>query len=158
MASKYSCLADYTINALVRRKDVDQCARDEVEEEVPTPSDTPTSINHTNEDDPTQPLTKDQTGSPSPSSSPKPAKLKRHMAFRDVLAYGVAAVVGAGIYSVIGSASQIAGPAISISFLIGALAGLLTGLAYAEFASRVPAAGSAYTYTYATFGELVAFV
>src|SRR6185369_4020982 len=70
-----------------------------------------------------------------------------------------AVVVGAGIFTVTAStAGNITGPAISVSFIIAAIACGLAALCYAEFASTVPVAGSAYTFSYATFGEFVAWV
>ena len=68
-------------------------------------------------------------------------------------------VIGAGIFTITAStAGNIAGPAISVSFVIAAIACGLAALCYAEFASTVPVAGSAYTFSYATFGEFIAWI
>ena len=82
------------------------------------------------------------------------AKLKRSLKLLDIIFYGVGCSVGAGIYSLVGIGAMLAGPAITISFAICGVACCFTSLAYAEFAARVPLAGSAYTFTYVTFGEL----
>src|SRR3569623_499301 len=71
---------------------------------------------------------------------------------------GIAAVVGAGIFSTIGEAAYQGGPGVSILFVITAITCGFSALCYAEFASRIPVAGSAYTYAYATFGELIAWI
>jgi APA family basic amino acid/polyamine antiporter len=71
---------------------------------------------------------------------------------------GIAAVVGAGIFSTIGEASFYGGPGVSILFIITAVTCGFSALCYAEFASRIPVAGSAYTYAYASFGELIAWI
>src|SRR5437764_7184959 len=72
---------------------------------------------------------------------------------------GIGVIIGTGIFVLTGEAAgTIAGPAISISFAVAALVCLLAGLCYAEFASVVPAAGSAYTFSYASLGELVAWI
>jgi APA family basic amino acid/polyamine antiporter len=77
----------------------------------------------------------------------------------DLLALGVGAIIGAGIFVLTGSAAaQYAGPAITISFMIAAVACAFAGLCYAEFASLIPVAGSAYTYGYASLGELIAWI
>ncbi len=70
----------------------------------------------------------------------------------DLLAYGVGSTVGAGIYSVIAVAVALSGPSVTISFLVCCLACICTGLVYAEFAVRIPQAGSAYTFAYTSFG------
>lgn len=77
---------------------------------------------------------------------------------RDITFMGVAAVIGGGIFSTIGTAAFQGGPGVIILFLITALTCGFTALCYAEFASRVPVSGSAYTYSYVTFGEIVAWV
>src|SRR5881397_954004 len=91
-------------------------------------------------------------------------QLKRALGPVQLTALGVGAAIGAGIFSSIGSAVAGgpdhvgAGPAIIISFVLVAIACALAGVCYAEFASMVPTAGSAYTYAYETLGELVAWI
>src|SRR5438552_9245882 len=91
-------------------------------------------------------------------------RLKRALGPVQLTALGVGAAVGAGIFASIGSAVAGgadhvgAGPAIIISFVLVAFACALAGFCYAEFASMVPTAGSAYTYAYATLGELIAWI
>ena len=80
--------------------------------------------------------------------------LKRTLHLHDLIFYGVGCSVGAGIYSLVGIGANLAGPSIALSFLLCGVACCFTSLAYAEFAARVPLAGSAYTFTYVTFGEL----
>lgn len=77
---------------------------------------------------------------------------------RDLTFMGIAAVVGAGIFSTIGTAASNGGPGISLLFVITAITCGFSALCYAEFASRVPIAGSAYTYAYVSFGEIVAWI
>ncbi|MBC9915423.1 amino acid permease [Chitinophaga varians] len=77
---------------------------------------------------------------------------------KDLTAMGIAAVIGAGIFSTIGEASFHGGPGVSLLFVITAITCGFSALCYAEFASRVPVSGSAYTYSYVTFGELAAWV
>lgn len=84
--------------------------------------------------------------------------LNKVLGVRDLTFLGIAAVVGAGIFSTIGSAAYEGGPGISILFIITAITCGFSALCYAEFASRVPVSGSAYTYSYVTFGELVAWI
>lgn len=84
--------------------------------------------------------------------------LKRILGVRDLTSMGIAAVIGAGIFSTIGQAAYNGGPGVVFLFIITAVTCGFTALCYAEFASRVPVAGSAYTYSYVTFGELVAWV
>ncbi|MCH9667383.1 MAG: amino acid permease [Actinomycetia bacterium] len=86
-------------------------------------------------------------------------RLRKDLTWWDLTVFGVAVVIGAGIFTVTAStAGNITGPAISISFVIAAIACGLAALCYAEFASTVPVAGSAYTFSYATFGEFVAWI
>lgn len=84
--------------------------------------------------------------------------LKKILNVRDLTFMGIAAVVGAGIFSTIGTAAFNGGPGISLLFVITAITCGFSALCYAEFASRVPIAGSAYTYAYVSFGELVAWI
>ena len=85
--------------------------------------------------------------------------LKRRLTALDLVVFGVGVVIGAGIFTVTGrAAQQFAGPAVIISFLIAALVCALAAMCYAEFASTVPVSGSAYTFSYATLGEFVAWI
>ena len=86
------------------------------------------------------------------------SQLKKVLNVRDLTLMGIAAVVGAGIFSTIGEASFYGGPAVSLLFVITAITCGFSALCYAEFASRIPVAGSAYTYAYASFGELIAWI
>jgi APA family basic amino acid/polyamine antiporter len=86
-------------------------------------------------------------------------RLKRTLSALNLVALGVGAIIGAGIFVLTGHAAAAnAGPAVSLSFVIGAVACAFAGLCYAEMASTVPISGSAYTYAYATLGELVAWI
>lgn len=85
-------------------------------------------------------------------------QLKRNLNVRDLTALGIAAIIGAGIFSTIGTAAFHGGPAVSLLFVFTALACGFSALCYAEFASRIPISGSAYTYAYASFGELIAWI
>ena len=84
--------------------------------------------------------------------------LKKILKVRDLTAMGIAAIVGAGIFSTIGNASFEGGPGVSILFVLTAICCGFSALCYAEFASRIPVSGSAYTYAYASFGELIAWI
>jgi APA family basic amino acid/polyamine antiporter len=84
--------------------------------------------------------------------------LKKELKVKDLTLMGIAAVVGAGIFSTIGEASFNGGPGVTILFIITAVTCGFSAMCYAEFASRIPVAGSAYTYAYATFGELIAWI
>src|SRR6267378_3754152 len=84
--------------------------------------------------------------------------LKKILGVTDLTAMGIAAVIGAGIFSTIGQAAYNGGPGVIFLFMIIAVTCGFTALCYAEFASRVPVAGSAYTYSYVTIGEVVAWV
>jgi APA family basic amino acid/polyamine antiporter len=86
------------------------------------------------------------------------SELKRVIGVLDLTALGVGAIVGTGIFVVIGEAASDAGPAVVVAFALAAVSCLFSALAYAELASTIPVSGSAYTYTYATLGEIVAFV
>ncbi|MFA7615969.1 MAG: amino acid permease [Weeksellaceae bacterium] len=84
--------------------------------------------------------------------------LNRVLSVRDLTFMGIAAVVGAGIFSTIGSAAYNGGPGVSTLFIITAITCGFSALCYAEFASRIPVAGSAYTYSYVAFGEVIAWI
>ncbi|WP_118196524.1 APC family permease [Albibacterium indicum] len=84
--------------------------------------------------------------------------LKKVLSVKDLTFMGIAAVVGAGIFSTIGSAAYNGGPGVSTLFIITAITCGFTALCYAEFASRIPVSGSAYTYSYVAFGELAAWI
>lgn len=84
--------------------------------------------------------------------------LKKVLKVRDLTAMGIAAVVGAGIFSTIGNAAFAGGPGVSLLFILTAVCCGFSALCYAEFASRIPVSGSAYTYAYASFGELIAWI
>lgn len=84
--------------------------------------------------------------------------LGKHLSARDLTAFGIAAIVGAGIFSTIGKASFDGGPAVIFLFLFTAIACSFAAFAYAEFASMVPVSGSAYTYSYVAFGEIIAWI
>lgn len=83
--------------------------------------------------------------------------LKRILGVKDLTLFGVAAIIGAGIFSTIGRAAFNGGPAVSLLFVFVAIACVFTALCYAQFASMISTSGSAYTYTYATLGELFAW-
>ncbi len=85
--------------------------------------------------------------------------LKKTLSAGALIALGIGAIIGAGLFSITGmAAANYAGPGIMISFIIAALGCAFAGLCYAEFASMIPVAGSAYTYSYATMGEFVAWI
>jgi len=84
--------------------------------------------------------------------------MKRTLRVRDLTAMGIAAVIGAGIFSTIGNAAAAGGPAVSLLFVFTAVACGFSALCYAQFASLLPISGSAYTYAYASFGELIAWI
>jgi APA family basic amino acid/polyamine antiporter len=85
--------------------------------------------------------------------------LKRTLSALHLVALGIGGIIGAGIFVLTGQAAAAnAGPAITLSFALGAVACAFAGLCYAEMASAVPVSGSAYTYTYATIGEFVAWI
>ncbi len=92
------------------------------------------------------------------ASANKEHDLQKNLQLRDLVAFGIAAVVGAGIFSTIGNASYNGGPAVIFLFIFTAIACLFSALCYAEFASCIPLSGSAYTYAYTTFGELIAWI
>lgn len=84
--------------------------------------------------------------------------LGKHLGARDLTAFGIAAIIGAGIFSTIGNASASGGPGVVLLFIFTAIACSFAAFAYAEFASLVPVSGSAYTYSYVAFGELIAWI
>src|SRR5262245_20082992 len=86
-------------------------------------------------------------------------ELKRVLGRLDLTALGIGAIIGTGIFVLTGQAAAMhAGPAIVLSMVVAGLVSTLAALCYAEFASTVPVAGSAYTYGYATLGELIAWI
>jgi APA family basic amino acid/polyamine antiporter len=93
------------------------------------------------------------------SDSTDKLSLKKSLGATQLVALGIGAIIGAGLFSITGGAAAYqAGPAITISFVIAALGCCFAGLCYAEFASMIPVAGSAYTYSYATMGEFIAWI
>lgn len=86
------------------------------------------------------------------------AHLRRTLKLRDLTLMGIAAIIGAGIFAMIGGAANRGGPAVIFLFIFTAVACAFSALCYAEFASRIPVAGSAYTYAYASFGEFFAWI
>jgi amino acid transporter len=84
--------------------------------------------------------------------------LKQTLSLRDLTSLGIAAIIGAGIFSTIGNASASGGPAVILLFIFIAIACSFSAMSYAEFASTIPISGSAYTYAYAAFGELIAWI
>src|SRR5258708_18587209 len=84
--------------------------------------------------------------------------LKRTLGVFQLTALGVGAIIGAGIFVMVGLGAQYAGPGLSLSFVLSGLGCAFAGLCYAEFAAMIPLAGSAYTYAYATLGELLAWI
>ncbi len=92
------------------------------------------------------------------SSDPNQGELNRVLGTWDIVFFGIAAIIGAGSFSSLGEAIFRGGPGVIILYLICGFACAFTAICYAEFASRIPTAGSAYTYAYASFGELIAWV
>jgi len=85
--------------------------------------------------------------------------LKRTLTAWSLIALGIGAIIGAGLFvRTAAAAGGHAGPAVTLSFIIAALGCAFAGLCYAEFAAMIPIAGSAYTYSYATMGEIVAWI
>src|SRR3954462_1407354 len=84
--------------------------------------------------------------------------LRRSLGTFDLTMLGIAAIIGAGIFAMVGQASYNGGPGVILLFLFAAIACGFAALCYAEFASKIPIAGSAYTYAYASFGELLAWI
>jgi basic amino acid/polyamine antiporter, APA family len=85
-------------------------------------------------------------------------RMKKNLNVRDLTGFGIAAIIGAGIFSTIGGAAASGGPAVSLLFVFTAIACGFSALCYAQFASSIPISGSAYTYAYASFGELIAWI
>src|SRR5204863_3075103 len=87
------------------------------------------------------------------------AGLKRTLGPFDLIGLGIGAIIGAGLFvRTAAAAANNAGPSVTIGFIVAAVGSAFAGLCYAEFASMIPIAGSAYTYSYATMGELVAWI
>lgn len=86
------------------------------------------------------------------------AALRKHLGVRDLVALGIAAIIGAGIFTTIGRASADGGPGVIFLFIFTAFACGFAAFAYAEFSSMVPVSGSAYTYSYVAFGEIMAWI
>lgn len=84
--------------------------------------------------------------------------LRRSLGVFDLTLMGIAAIIGAGIFAMVGKASYNGGPAVALLFVFTAVACAFSALCYAEFASRIPVAGSAYTYAYASMGEFIAWI
>lgn len=95
---------------------------------------------------------------PGQPGEPTVMALRRSLGTFDLTMLGIAAIIGAGIFGMVGQASYKGGPAVIILFTFAAIACGFSALCYAEFASKIPIAGSAYTYAYASFGELVAWI
>ena len=94
---------------------------------------------------------------PSPEAIPEEHRLKKSLTWVHLIFLGVGAIVGTGILVLIGTAAGKAGPAMMLSFVIAGAICACAALAYAEVATMIPASGSAYTYTYVVFGELLAW-
>ena len=86
------------------------------------------------------------------------SKLKKSVGVLDLTALGIGAIIGTGIFVIIGEAIGDSGPAIVLSFLLAGITCIFSALSYSELASAIPVSGSAYTYAYATLGELIAFI
>src|SRR5262245_13423699 len=85
--------------------------------------------------------------------------LKRSLGAMDLVLLGIGAIIGTGIFVLTGRAAAVnAGPAVPLSFVVAGIASGFAGLCYAEMASMIPIAGSAYTYAYATMGELIGWI
>ncbi|MGH3099567.1 MAG: amino acid permease, partial [Thermoleophilia bacterium] len=88
----------------------------------------------------------------------KEHELRRAVGALDLTALGLGAIIGTGIFVIIGEAIGTAGPSIVLSFIIAGVTCMFSALAFAELASSIPVSGSAYTYSYATLGELAAWI
>src|SRR5450755_5094754 len=87
------------------------------------------------------------------------AGLKRTLGAGSLIALGIGAIIGAGLFVRTAAASgEAAGPAVTLSFIVAAIGCTFAGICYAEFAAMIPIAGSAYTYSYVTMGELIAWI
>ena len=105
-----------------------------------------------------EPAVRDQVGRRC-APTPEGHGLKRTLGAMDLVLLGIGAIIGAGIFVLTGrAAADYAGPAVALSFVVAGIACGFAGLCYAEMASMIPIAGSAYTYSYATMGELVAWI
>ena len=92
-------------------------------------------------------------------SSDSEKGLKRTLTAFNLIALGIGAIIGAGLFvRTAAAAANCAGPSVTLGFVIAAIGCAFAGLCYAEFASMIPIAGSAYTYSYATMGEFVAWI
>src|SRR5262245_66499790 len=86
-------------------------------------------------------------------------QLKKRLSALDLTVFGIGVIIGAGIFTLTGAAAQAyAGPAVAISFTIAAICCAFAAMCYAEFAAAVPVSGSAYTFSYATLGERIAWI
>jgi basic amino acid/polyamine antiporter, APA family len=86
-------------------------------------------------------------------------QLKKRLSAVDLTVFGIGVIIGAGIFTLTGrAAKEVAGPSIVLSFVLAAVCCGLAALCYAEFASTVPVSGSAYTFSYASLGEIVAWI
>jgi len=97
-------------------------------------------------------------GDHNPESTEPVHGLRRTLGVFDLTLMGIAAIIGAGIFAMVGKASFNGGPAVALLFVFTAFACGFSALCYAEFASRIPVAGSAYTYAYASMGEFIAWI
>src|SRR3954469_9531719 len=86
------------------------------------------------------------------------SRLRRSIGAIDLTALGIGAIIGTGIFVIIGEAIGQSGPAIVVSFIVAGITCAFSALSYAELSSAIPVSGSAYTYGYATLGELVAWI
>src|SRR5262245_38571755 len=93
-----------------------------------------------------------------PIEAPQHQELKRTLSWPHLVALGVGAIVGAGIYALIGQGAGMAGPGIIVSFAVAGAVCACAALCYAELAAMMPASGSAYTYTYSSLGELAGWI
>src|SRR6478752_6537428 len=85
--------------------------------------------------------------------------LKKSLTALDLTVFGIGVIIGAGIFTLTGrAAATLAGPSITISFVVSAVCCALAALCYAEFASTVPVSGSAYTFSYTSLGEIIAWI